>query len=191
MRNNFFFLGMALLCVLYLVVPVVTGYVIVLPLHKRALTNKDVIRRFTMFDFLALAVQLQVYLAVCVALSRDLDVMALLPSAGLVFAGVVAMWWAGVEAAARAGVADTARRAAIHLVLLPGTATLMVLSGVSLFAIGDALFWLSGGRSVWADAAGGGLLTTLTVGGTLVGILLLRWLAAWIARPSGAPPIVY
>jgi hypothetical protein len=173
---------------LLLMAPVVTGYVIVQPLNDHLRGNKKAIRKFTLLDFLVLAVFLQVFFAACVAVRKRFEdgrPEILLLIAICCFVGLLALWWAGVEAATRANANDTKRRLAIHLLLLPGTVCMMLLTSVSIFAVVEHLSYSN--ESPFSDAGGGWIMVLLVIGGTAAGTLLLRGLARWLARTAGPP----
>jgi hypothetical protein len=171
-----------------LLAPLATGYFIIQPLNDQLRANKGAIRRFTLLDYCALAVQLQVFFAASVAINKRIEANSSLLITICAFCGLLALWWAGVEAATRARANTTRRRLAIHLLLLPGTAAMMLLSDLALFAIVDHLFSygfdITSGNSPFSDAHGGAFMTLLVVGGTIVCTLLLRRLARWLSQSA-------
>jgi len=103
-----------------------------------------------------------------------------------VLLGVIASWWAGVEAATRAGIQDGKRRIAIHLLLLPGTAVMMVASDFALASLGGLYDWFQQGGS--PDELLWPVVPAFVVA---VCIYALRLLAHWIASGSDSPaPVV-
>jgi hypothetical protein len=165
----------------FVLLPVSIGYLILRPLHERSRLKPIVVRRFTLIDFAAFAIELQVLLAICLAIWRNELPAIDVPSAVMIgisaTVGMLTVWWAGVEAAGRADVSNWKRRLTIHLVLLPGTIATMLLCDASLFAICEQIF---GGMSPWADAYHGGLYTLATIATATVSAFLLHGIARWV-----------
>jgi hypothetical protein len=172
------------LLVLLFAAPLAMGYWLLRPLHLRSRDKRVAVRRFMLIDYVAFAVELQIFLAVAMYVLRDgyasmfnFDLI-LLGAAALI---TLAAWWAAVEASARAKIGDWRRRLVFHLFFLPGVVATMVLAGVSIFAIAEQLF---GGTSAWSDAYYGGLYTLGTLALTVGGAGVLRLVSAWIGNEA-------
>jgi hypothetical protein len=168
------------LLVLLFAAPLAVGKWLLRPLHLRSRDKRVAVRRFMLIDYVAFAVELQIFLAVAMYVLRDgyasmlsFDLI-LLGAAGLI---TLAAWWAAVEASARAKIGDWRRRLVIHLFFLPGVVATMVLSGISIFALAEQIF---GGTSEWSDASYGGMYTLGTLALTAVSAGVLRLVSAWI-----------
>lgn len=170
----------ALMCI----APLAVGYWLLRPLHLRSRDRRVAVRRFMLIDYVAFAIELQIFLAVAMVVLRDgfvsvfiLDLI-LLCAAALI---TLAAWWAAVEASARAKIADWRRRLVIHLAFLPGVVATMLMTGVSLFAIAEQVI---GGTSWWSDAYYGAWYTLGTIAVTAVGAGAMRLVSAWICRDA-------
>jgi hypothetical protein len=172
------------LIALLFIAPLAMGYWLLRPLHLRSRDRRVAVRRFMLIDYVAFAIELQIFLAVAMYVLRDgyesvfiLDLI-LMGAAGLI---TLAAWWAAVEASARAKIADWRRRLIIHLFFLPGVVASMILAGVSICAIAEQIF---GGTSEWADASYGGMYTLGTIALTAASAGVLRLVSAWICSEA-------
>jgi hypothetical protein len=175
--------------------PLAVGYWLLRPLHLRSRDRSVAVRRFMLIDYVAFAIELQVFLAVAMFVLRDgasgvvnlwggfasvllLDLILLVAAALITLAG----WWGAVEASARAKIADWRRRLVIHIVFLPGVFGSMLLTGMSVFAIGEQL--IGSGSSWWSDAFYGGWYTLGTIAATAVAVGAMRLVSAWICQEA-------
>lgn len=168
---------------LFLFLPLATGYFIIQPLHERSRHVTVAIRRYSLLDFVALAVQLQVTLAACLALFGDSTDSFRWLVGGLLLVGVLAIWWGGVEAAVRAGISDSKRRAAMHLLLLPSTAAAMI--GVD-FAL--AMLGRFGYHFVEFGLQDPAMLMLLPSIVVVPASIMLRLVACWIVADAHLVP---
>ena len=186
MTRFFYLLATPVYCLALLVLPLVVGYVILQPLSRRSDASRTPVRRFTMLDFLALVGQMQFVLVLLPILIRSEERLPAALIAVLMVLGVLAIWWAGVEAAARIHLRSTARRLLLHLVLLPGTVIMMPASALIASSVVGEIFDTPIMQPDGA-AIGYGALTIAAIGG---GIYFLRSLAGWIAsEPRSQEPV--
>jgi hypothetical protein len=182
----FYLLATPVYCLALLVLPLVVGYVILQPLSRRSDASRTPVRRFTMLDFMALVGQMQFVLVLLPILIRSEERLPASLIAVLMVLGVLAIWWAGVEAAARIHLRSTARRLLLHLVLLPGTVIMMPASALIASIVVGTIFDTPV-TPPDGEALGYGALAIAAVGG---GIFFLRSLAGWIANePRSQEPM--
>jgi hypothetical protein len=168
------------------VVAGIIGHWILFPLVQRSgvLTLPA---RFTLTDILCLMVLLQVVLAGFFPLySDDWSMWVWLPFLIMALFCVICMWGASVCVASNAGIMRPSQRAAVILVLIPGT--LVVINAIPL-AIGAASGWFAGQiqqllqlpKSIPDPFAA---IYGIAVIPLLATTLLLHYLAAWVLKSS-------
>lgn len=163
--------------------PLLVGYAILRPLSLRTDANRTPVRRFTMLDFLALVGQMQFVLVLLPILIRSEERLPAALIGVLMVLGVLVIWWAGVEAAARIHLRSTARRLLLHLVLLPGTVIVMPASAIMASLVPVMSYDLFQAAPDW-ESLGHCAIQIAVIGGS---IYFLRSLAIWIAREPKPP----
>jgi hypothetical protein len=145
--------------------------------------------RFLLTDFIWLMLQLQLLLAIAVQyLAEAMPRRGFLVALVLLSLPVIVLWAASVSVVSRAGITRPLRRAAVILLLVPGT--LAVMMALPFLVVGAAMCLWSLFRegAVWPGATSW-WQGPLIIGGSIVGVaaaFLLRWISFWVLEP-GAP----
>jgi hypothetical protein len=154
---------------------------------NRAAGRLNAPTRFQLTDFIWLMMQLQVLLAVVMqTIAEAMSQRALIIVLGLLALPVIVLWAASVSVVSRAGITQPMRRAALILVLVPGS--LAEVMAVPMLVIGGVAFVNDEPPGMWF-AAGDPPMRVLLVAATsllvAVAAVALRWLSFWVM--AGGP----
>jgi hypothetical protein len=175
-----------LVALMFLISPLVVVHVLARPFRLRSMGSTTYARRFTLIDFVALVAQFQVILTGCLWLARGGNTDAPFQLESLSFFGlgaivVGALWWGGVESAARANISSWQRRLVLHFVV-PGIAAEAVLTDACLMTVLAQLTHYNGEPHI--------LLPLVLIGILILGGAILYALGAWVCRTPASEPVV-
>jgi hypothetical protein len=150
--------------------------------------------RFLLTDFIWLMLQLQMLLAIAVQLLAEaMPRRAFLIALGLLSLPVIVLWAASVSVVSRAGITRPLKRAAVVMVLVPGT--LGVMMALPFLLVGAVMCAVSLAQEhdpwpAWSPWWHGPLILVGAVAG-VAAAFALRWISFWVlsgpVASSGTP----
>jgi hypothetical protein len=156
---------------------------------NRAAGHLNAPTRFQLTDFIWLMMQLQVLLAIVMqTIAEALPQRALWIILGGLTLPVLVLWAASVSVVSRAGITQPMRRAAVILLLVPGS--LAEVMAVPLLIVGGVAFVNNEPPGLWHSVSGGSvpqrlLVLALIAVSVAVAAVALRWLSFWVL--TGGP----